>query len=212
MTIVLRADQIEHRYGREVAARLDSLEVPAGRIVGLVGTNGVGKSTLLRLFALLEAPTHGRVILRDRPGGVTERERARRRAEVTLYLPQPYLYCGNAVNNVQRGLVVRGVPKAERQQRAQRALADFGADELSSRDARKLSTGQAARVALARATVLATPLLLLDEPFANLDAEGIPKAREALRRQAEQGTAIVATALQTGDLEEWADEIVELRK
>jgi tungstate transport system ATP-binding protein len=196
----LEARGLRMAYDGRTVAALDGLAAAPGEVAALVGTNGSGKSTLLRLLALVEPPAAGEVLLLGRAVGRSERERAARRREVTLALPGPWLFAGTALGNVARGLAARGVPRAERRERALRALEEVGAAGLAGRDARRLSSGESARVGLARALVLETPVLLLDEPFAHLDPEGVPAARAAVERRAAAGTAVLLAAADPADL------------
>lgn len=185
------------REGRLLAS-LDALDLAPGEAAALLGRNGSGKSTLLRALALVEAPTAGTVAILGEAAGPGTAERLRR--SVTLGLPQPWLFAASALANVERGLAARGVGRAERRRRAAEALAEVGLEAVAGRDARALSSGEAARVSLARALVLRTPILLLDEPFAHLDPEALPPVREALLRRLAGGTAILGAAPSPADL------------
>lgn len=200
MTAALSARGIRAAHDGRPAALLDALEVAPGEAVALVGPNGSGKSTLLRILALLEPPAAGEVAILGETAGPSEADRGRLRRSITLALPQPWLFVGTALRNVERGLAARGVPAAERRERARRALEDLGAAHLAPRDARRLSTGETSRVALARALVLETPVLLLDEPFAHLDPGGVPAARAAVERRLAAGAAVILAAVDASDL------------
>ncbi len=178
-------------YDGRAAAALAALDVAPGETVALRGPNGSGKSTLLRVMALVELPAAGTVRIRGGAGG---------RRDVTLALPQPWLFAGTALQNVESGLVARGVARPDRHRRAREMLDVLGIDGLADRDARRLSSGESARVSLARALVLETPVLLLDEPFAHLDPEVIPAARAAVERRLAAGAAVVFAVLGTSDL------------
>ena len=163
------------------AAFLDALDLVPGEAAVLLGPNGSGKSTLLRALALLEPPTAGAVLLLGEAATESNRERLRR--SVTLALPAPWLFAATALGNVERGLAARGVPAAERRARAAGMLEALGLSHLAGRDGKRLSSGESARVALARALVLDAPVLLLDEPFAHLDPGAVPAARAAAARR-----------------------------
>lgn len=207
----LSARGIRVAYDGRPAAALDALEAAPGEVLALLGPNGSGKSTLLRVFALLERPGAGEVLLGGKPGGTSEREREVPRRGVTLALPHPWLFVGSALANVERGLAARGVPREERRARALRALEDLGVAALAGKDAKRLSTGETARVSLARALVLETAVLLLDEPFAHVDPAAVPLARAAIQRRAAAGAAVVIAAVHPDGLAGIPARVVEVR-
>jgi len=145
------ADQVVRRFGDRVV--LDGLDLTIGRdeLVVLLGPSGCGKSTLLRLLAGLDRPDGGRVEVPSRRAIVFQNDRL---------LPWQ-----KVLRNVTLGL--RG-PDAER--RALAALREVSLEERASAWPKQLSGGEAQRVSLARALVSEPELVLLDEPFAALDA------------------------------------------
>lgn len=147
-----------------------TLEVPRGRFIAILGPSGVGKSTLLRVVAGLLPPTSGEVVVRARrePG----------RLPVALVFQDARLLPWRRVlKNVGFGLEKSGIPAAERQRRSAQALALVGLADFAGRFPHELSGGQRQRVALARALAVDPDVLLMDEPFAALDA----MTREALQ-------------------------------
>ena len=153
-----------------------NLAVEDKELLTLVGPSGCGKTTTLRLIAGLEAPTAGTISFN---GNVVNGVPPKRR-DVAMVFQQHALYPHmTAGENMGFGLKLRRVPKAEAVQRV-REMADLlGVTDCLNRKPAELSAGQRQRVALGRALVRRPPLLLLDEPFANLDA---PLRRE-LRRE-----------------------------
>lgn len=152
-----------------------SLRIERGEILAVVGPNGAGKSTLVTALALLERPATGEIRLSGQPidwrRGVLS---ARRR--LALVFQEPLLFDTTVSENVATGLKLRGVHRSEIRDRVQGWLERLGIAHLAGRPARTLSGGEAQRTSLARALVLEPELLLLDEPFAALDAP----TREAL--------------------------------
>ncbi len=200
----LAARGIRVAYGGRVVAALEALDVEAGACVALLGRNGAGKSTLLRVLGLLEPPAEGTVTVEGRVAG-SAADRGALRGRVTVALPQPWLFTATALANVRRGLAARGVPRAAADRRATAALEALGAAHLALRDARSLSSGEAARVALARALVLETPVLLLDEPFAHLDEAGVAPVVAAVRGRLAAGAAVVIAGVGPPDHRGLAD-------
>ena len=171
-SVVALAD-VRVSYGGADVLDVPALDVAEGEVLAVVGPNGSGKSTLLRVAGLLERPTRGRVSFRGRPADATHALAERRR--MAMVFQQPLLADMTVGENVALGLVFRGV--ADRgEARVGRWLERLNIAPLRDRRARTLSGGEAQRVALARALVVEPDLLLLDEPFAGLDAP----SREAL--------------------------------
>ncbi|MFE7133497.1 ABC transporter ATP-binding protein [Streptomyces sp. NPDC057638] len=134
-----------------------TLDVAPGEFVTLLGASGCGKSTLLNLVAGLDAPTAGSI---ETPGG----RPALMFQEHALF---PWLTAGK---NVELALRLRGVPKAERRPEAERLLELVRLGGAYGKRVHELSGGMRQRVALARALAQDSQLLLMDEPFAALDA------------------------------------------
>ena len=176
---ILRASGVGvARAGVEVVHDVD-VDLRAGEVVVLIGPNGAGKSTLLAALGGLLALTRGTV---------------ERRGRVAAALQAPALARRSAKANVEAALAWWGVPRRERGERALAALHAIGARALADRPAGALSGGEARRVHLARALALAPDALLLDEPFAGLDAptraELLYDAASALR-DARRATLLV---------------------
>jgi molybdopterin-binding protein len=166
MAAVLEVEALRRSYGQRCVVAIDSLQLQAGEVLAVLGPNGSGKSTLFRLLLQLEAADAGVVRFAGRELRGDDLAARRRMAGV---FQQPYLFKGTVRNNVEYGLRARGVAAAERTRRVARALEDLGLAELTGRNVRELSGGEAQRVALARTVVLDPDVLLLDEPTANLD-------------------------------------------
>jgi taurine transport system ATP-binding protein len=149
--------------------------VAAGEFLVLVGASGCGKSTLLRLIAGFEEPTSGSV----RTGGAAPRPGR----GAGLVFQQPRLFPWKTVGgNVELALRYAGMPRHERVARVPELLARVGLTDVAQRRTWQISGGQQQRVAIARALAVENPLLLLDEPFAALDALTRERLQEDLRR------------------------------
>ena len=141
------------------------LNVEDGDFVCLVGPSGCGKSTFLRILAGLETPDEGQVLFDGKPVTTTSPERIMVFQEGALF---PWL---KVKDNVEFGLKMAGIPKEERTQISNRYLDMMQLTKFSDSFTYQLSTGMKQRVAIARALVMDPDVLLMDEPFASLDAQ-----------------------------------------
>jgi len=142
-----------------------SLGVASGEFACLLGPSGCGKSTLLNLIAGLEKPDAGEVLMDGQPVTEPGRDRVVIFQEAALF---PWL---NVQDNVAFGLAAAGVPKAEQADRALQYLRLVHLGSFRKAFVHELSGGMKQRVALARALALEPEMLLMDEPFAALDAQ-----------------------------------------
>jgi ABC-type sugar transport system ATPase subunit len=156
-----------------------SLKVAGGELLALVGPSGCGKTTLLRLIAGLEEPTSGNIAIADQDlGGVPPERRDVAMVFQTLAL-YPHM---TARGNLEFGLKLRKTSAAEIAARVNETAQLLGITDCLARRPAELSGGQRQRVALGRALVRRPKVLLLDEPFANLDAPLRREMRRELRR------------------------------
>jgi NitT/TauT family transport system ATP-binding protein len=150
--------------GWTAALRKVSLTVDDGEFVCLVGPSGCGKTTLLNLIAGLERPDDGEVRIEGRPVDGPGPDRGMMFQDAALF---PWL---TVEQNVQFGLKQRRMRRAERRRRATWYLEMVGMGRFADANVHELSGGMRQRVALARALALEPRILLMDEPFASLDA------------------------------------------
>lgn len=182
MTLTVRGTVGRDSTGHGSFSRDVSLEVQAGEVVGLVGPNGSGKSTLLHTIAGLERMRSGSIVL---DGAVLDDdstfvEPGERRCVVVFQDLRLFPHM-DVLANVAYGPRCHGAPRAEARARAIAALESVGAAALAARGPAGLSGGERQRVALARALVTNPRILLLDEPFAAVDADTRPALRALLR-------------------------------
>ncbi len=154
------------RFGSVTAVDGIDLDIADGEFFAMLGPSGSGKTTVLRMVAGFESPTAGRVLLGGRD--VTRTPPFRRDVNTVFqdYALFPHM---NVRQNVEYGLRVQKVPRAERRRRAEEALGTVRLDAYGGRRPHELSGGQRQRVALARALVNRPRVLLLDEPLGALD-------------------------------------------
>jgi tungstate transport system ATP-binding protein len=198
-----------HSYDGRVALDIPHFDIPSGRICAFAGPNGCGKTTLLSILALLLTPTSGSVLL---DGIETVRGRKQRlRRKVTLVHQKPVLFSTTVRNNIAYGLKLLGLPSREIKRRIQTIVEETRLSNVVDKQARNLSGGEAQRVVLARAMVLETPIILLDEPTNSLDDESRPILADLLRTANQQrGTTIILAAHDFSFVSSLTDWIIRL--
>jgi len=171
------------RYGSAPVVKDVTLSVDKGQLVCLLGPSGCGKTTTLRLIAGFVEPDAGEIRVGGRcvsaPGASEAPERRNMSMIFQSYALWPHM---TVFDNVAYGLKLRGLGKAEAQQRADTILAATKLSQLAQRYPGELSGGQQQRVSLARALVVEPETLLLDEPLSNLDANLREEMRFEIRR------------------------------
>jgi NitT/TauT family transport system ATP-binding protein len=163
-----------------------NLEVKSSEFLCIVGPSGCGKSTLLHLIAGLEPQTAGQVLVDDKPVDGPGTDRILIFQELGLF---PWL---TVAENVEFGMKMKNVPKGERRDRIQHYLRLVHLSQFSNSCTHQLSGGMRQRVALARALATEPDVLLMDEPFAALDAQTRDLLHDELERiWAETGRTII---------------------
>ena len=164
-----------YQMGDERIHALDgvSFSVATGEMVAIVGSSGSGKSTLLNILGCLDTPTKGQYRLDGKDvQDLSDDERAHARNYKIGFVFQSFqlLHRATALKNVALPLIYRGMPRRERNERAEKALAKVGLGARTKHKPYQLSGGQRQRTAIARALVTDPSLLLCDEPTGNLDS------------------------------------------
>ena len=188
-TPYLEIHGLKKSFGLKPILRGVDLSIHAGERLALLGANGVGKTTLLRILAGLSRPGAGQITL-DSLDLLRQTQEVRRK--VGFLAHQPYLYDElTALENLL--FFARMYAVEQPQARATQLLQRVGLNRKARERAGSLSRGQIQRLALARALLHAPQLLLLDEPDTGLDQEGLEILRELLQEHHAQGGTILFT-------------------
>ena len=190
-TAKVSLQEVSLRYKTETGAELlaldgINLQVRQGEFLCIVGPSGCGKSTLLHVIAGLQKPTSGSVLVGEEPVNAPGTDRILIFQEHGLF---PWLTVGE---NVEFGMKMKDIPKKERQERTRHYLRLVHLSQFKESRPHQLSGGMRQRVALARALATEPDVLLMDEPFAALDAQTRDLLHDELERiWAETGRTII---------------------
>jgi len=181
-----------------------TLMLSAGAPTVLVGPNGSGKTSLMRVAMGLVPPTRGRVSFGGRPD-VPPLRRA-------IVFQRPVMLRRSALGNLRYALAAAGVPRAERTERAEKLLALVGLTGRGDRPARRMSGGEQQRLAIARALAKEPEILFLDEPTASLDPAATKITEDIIQSIAARGIKIVMSTHDLGEARRLGGEIVLMNR
>jgi cell division transport system ATP-binding protein len=191
---MIRFDQVFKRYpnGREALAGV-SFNIESGALTFLTGHSGAGKSSILKLIALIERPTRGQVIVNSQnTSGVRPRGIPHFRRQIgVVFQDHKLLHDRPVADNVALPLVIAGVSRREIDKRVRAALDQVGLLGRERSLPLELSTGEQQRVGIARAVVAKPTLLIADEPTGNLDPELALEVMKLFKRFSEVGVTVV---------------------
>ena len=215
---VLQAHDVTKIFqeGRETVSVLNgaSLLVERGEVVALEGPSGSGKTTFLSILGCILTPTAGRVVVdgqevdAKRPGRLPEI----RKRSIGFVFQQFNLFPAlTALENVEYALNIKGVPGRGARREAQRVLEAVGLGDRLRFLPRDLSGGQKQRVAIARALAGAPPVVLADEPTANLDSQVGMQVLEMFRDLAKQENRALLIVTHDPKVRTIADRVVQIR-
>jgi len=207
VSAILEVDDLTHDYGEVVALSGLTLEVPPG-VTGLVGANGAGKTTMLRLMLGLLHPTSGSMqVLGHDP----QREPLVVRSRIG-YMPEGECLPKDqtAADFVSYAAQLAGMPSREAKRRSSETLFLVGLEEERFRFLGDFSTGMQQRVKLAQAIVHDPDLLLLDEPASGLDPEGRTQMLELIKRLSDFDINVIVSSHVLTDIEQTCDWVIML--
>lgn len=210
MAAVLSVNHLSKKFGNREVLKDISFDVNEGEVVCLIGSSGSGKSTLLRCLNLLEQPTTGTVLYRDKNIEESGLDLFHYRSKVGMVFQQFNLFNNlDVLENCTTGQVnVLKTEKEEAKKRALRYLTEVGMDTYINARPSQLSGGQKQRVAIARALAMNPDALLFDEPTSALDPETIGEVLKVMKHLAETGLTMVVVTHEMQFAREVSDRVV----
>ena len=199
MTQLLNLQSASVQFG-SVRALIDcDLSISVGERVAFIGSNGSGKSTMLRVLHGLLAPSTGVLSVKAF-------------AAQAMLFQRPYMLRASVLHNIALGLWLRGQSWAAAKDQALQALTRVGLTALATRNAKALSIGQQQRVALARAWAVKPQVMLLDEPTASLDPSAKHEVERLIAEFADSGMTLIFSSHNLGQVKRLASRVIYLEQ
>ncbi|MGD9735913.1 MAG: ATP-binding cassette domain-containing protein [Solirubrobacterales bacterium] len=217
-TVVMRLDKVGKDFGAVTALRELSLDIRVGEVMAIVGDNGAGKSTMMKLIAGVYQPSRGEILLGGEPIKMTDPSVARRHGIEVVYQDLALADQQTVYMNVFLG---RELTKGPFRRLDRKRMARESAELIEELDVRipnvnarvsDLSGGQRQGVAIGRAAHWATQLVLMDEPTAALGVQETQRTEELIMRMRERGRGIVIVSHSLDQVFRIADRICVLRR
>lgn len=195
-----------------IALKNINLDIPDGKLVSIIGKSGSGKSTLMNLIGALDTPTTGEILNNDFSlNALTSDELAEYRNKNVGFIFQsfylePYF---TVMENVEMPLLIAGIDKKVRREKAQAIIDKFGLTDKTDKKANQLSGGQKQRTSIARAIIHEPNLILADEPTGSLDIKNGEEVIATLKEISSEGRTVILVTHNIEDAKK-ADYIIEL--
>ncbi|MFN0156867.1 MAG: ABC transporter ATP-binding protein [Bacteroidota bacterium] len=198
---MIQVTHLTKQYGKFTAVADVSLTVQQGEVYALLGPNGSGKTTTLKIIVGLTIPSQGKVLI----NGLNTTEHPKVNRQLLSYLPQRVVF---PENQTAREIVtfycrIRKLPI----ERAKDALERARFNGFSDKPVGEFSGGMIQRLGLAVLSLADAPILVLDEPTANLDPQGVKRFREFILGQKEMGKTIIFSTHLLAEAEQLADRV-----
>jgi len=212
---ILQTHRIEKHFqeGREVVPVLRGIDfaVDRGEIVSLEGPSGTGKTTFLSILGCILTPTRGEVVIDGSTVGEKSLADIRKKSLGFVFQQFNLFPSLTALENVEYALNVKGLKKRVARAEAQRVIEAVGLADRQNFLPRELSGGQKQRVAIARALAGSAPILLADEPTANLDSQVGTQVLEMFRALAKQENRALVIVTHDPKVRTIADRVVKIQ-
>lgn len=213
---MIKLQNISKIYGEGesavIALKNINLDIPDGKLVSIIGKSGSGKSTLMNLIGALDTPTTGEILNNDFSlNALTSDELAEYRNKNVGFIFQsfylePYF---TVMENVEMPLLIAGIDKKVRREKAQVIIDKFGLTDKTDKKANQLSGGQKQRTSIARAIIHEPSLILADEPTGSLDIKNGEEVIATLKEISSDGRTVILVTHNIEDAKK-ADYIIEL--
>ena len=202
-----KLEKINRAYNEKTVLESVDLTFDQGKIYALVGDNGSGKTTLLETLALIEAPQAGSLFFAASKINF-QKDLTLFRQKIAFCLQHPLMFDTSVANNIAFGLKAR--KDNDYQEKVTKISRYFNLTSLLNKNAARLSGGEAQKVALARTFILETPIVLLDEPTANLDEANIESLNNLMSKTKDKGTTIILASHRLNNAYQLADEVITI--
>ncbi|MDR7855347.1 ATP-binding cassette domain-containing protein [Tissierella sp.] len=185
----VRIENLRKSYDKKQILNIENLTIEKGKITGITGPNGCGKTTLLNIIAGLDEKYSGDI---SYDGSKLDKKII---DNMTIVFQKPYLFKRTVYGNIEYPLRIRGIDKSHRKSLVLNIIKSLEIEDLMEKKAHLLSGGESQKVALARALVFKPQLLLLDEPTSNIDPDSIKVLERQILSFNEEtgGTVIIIT-------------------
>lgn len=188
---VLEARNLVKSYGHRTVVQRVNLKIISGEIIGLLGRNGAGKTTVFQMIVGLMKPDEGDIYLDEKD--ISQTSSDQRALAGLTYLPQEHsvFLKASVENNIRLGLELQPLPKEKRDEMIRELLAEFDLLPLARQSAHSLSGGERRRLEICRALILKPKFLLLDEPFTGIDPLTVLELQKILVNLKKKGIGVL---------------------